>query len=52
MTEPHIPVALTFEDVLLVPQKSDVLPSDVDTTTGFSRRIRLNIPIVSSGMDT
>ena len=52
MTEPHIPVALTFEDVLLVPQKSDVLPSEVDTTTGFSRRIRLNIPIVSSGMDT
>ena len=52
MTEPHIPVALTFEDVLLVPQKSDVLPSEVDTTSGFSRRIRLNIPIVSSGMDT
>jgi len=52
VTEPHIPVALTFEDVLLVPQKSDVLPSEVDTTTGFSRRIRLNIPIVSSGMDT
>ena len=52
MTEPQIPVALTFEDVLLVPQKSDVLPSEVDTTTGFSRRIRLNIPVVSSGMDT
>jgi len=52
VTEPHIPVALTFEDVLLVPQKSDVLPSEVDTTTGFSRRILLNIPIVSSGMDT
>ena len=52
MTEPQIPIALTFEDVLLVPQKSDVLPSEVDTTTGFSRRIRLNIPVVSSGMDT
>jgi IMP dehydrogenase len=52
VTEPQIPIALTFEDVLLVPQKSDVLPSEVDTTTGFSRRIRLNIPVVSSGMDT
>ena len=46
------PIALTFEDVLLVPQKSDVLPSQVDTKTRFSRRIPLNIPIVSSGMDT
>jgi len=52
VTEPRIPVALTFEDVLLVPQKSDVLPSEVDTTTRFSRRIGLNIPVVSSGMDT
>ena len=52
MTEQQFPLALTFEDVLLVPQKSDVLPSEVDTTTRFSRRIRLNIPIVSSGMDT
>jgi len=52
VTEQQFPLALTFEDVLLVPQKSDVLPSEVDTTTRFSRRIRLNIPIVSSGMDT
>jgi IMP dehydrogenase len=46
------PIALTFDDVLLVPQKSDVLPTDVDTTSQFTRRIRLNIPVVSAGMDT
>ncbi len=46
------PVALTFDDVLLVPQKSDVLPTDVDTTCQFSKGIRINIPIVSAGMDT
>ena len=43
--------ALTFEDVLLVPQKSDVLPSQVDVTTKLSRNITLNIPIISAGMD-
>ena len=52
MNDDKFPIALTFEDVLLVPQKSDVLPSQVDTKTSFSRRIQLNIPIVSSGMDT
>jgi IMP dehydrogenase len=44
--------ALTFDDVLLVPRKSDVLPSEVDISTRFSRNIRLNIPIVSASMDT
>lgn len=43
---------LTFDDVLLVPRASQVLPSDVDTATRFSRNIRLNIPLVSAGMDT
>ncbi|EQD34553.1 IMP dehydrogenase/GMP reductase, partial [mine drainage metagenome] len=43
---------LTFDDVLLVPAHSTVLPGDVDTGTRFTRRIRLNIPIVSAGMDT
>lgn len=52
MNDHPFPLALTFEDVLLVPQKSDILPSEVDTRTQFSRRIRLNIPIVSAGMDT
>lgn len=46
------PIGLTFDDVLLVPQKSEVLPTEVDTTTQFSKGIRLNIPIVSAGMDT
>lgn len=44
--------ALTFDDVLLVPASSDVVPKDVDVTTVFSRRITLNIPLVSAGMDT
>jgi IMP dehydrogenase len=53
LTEKDLPpIALTFDDVLLVPQKSEVLPTEVDTTTQFSRRIRLNIPIVSAAMDT
>ncbi len=44
--------ALTFDDVLLVPNKSDVLPREVDTSTRFTRSIKLNIPIVSAAMDT
>jgi len=43
---------LTFDDVLLIPAKSEVLPREVDVSTRLSRNIRLNIPIVSSGMDT
>lgn len=43
---------LTFDDVLLVPAFSEVLPSDVDTRTKFSRGIELNIPLCSSAMDT
>ncbi len=46
------PEALTFDDVLLRPAKSDVLPRDVDTSTNLTKRIRLNIPIMSAGMDT
>ena len=42
----------TFDDVLLVPQKSAVLPTEVDTTTRLTANIRLNIPIVSAAMDT
>jgi IMP dehydrogenase len=44
--------ALTFDDVLLVPRRSDVHPREVSTRTRFSRRIGLNIPIVSAAMDT
>ena len=44
--------ALTFDDVLLVPAASSVLPADADTATFVTRAIRLNIPLVSSAMDT
>ncbi|MBK5927190.1 IMP dehydrogenase [Rhodobaculum claviforme] len=44
--------ALTFDDVLLVPAASSVLPSDADTATRITRTVRLNIPLLSSAMDT
>jgi len=43
---------LAFDDVLLMPQASEVLPGDVDTSTYFTKKIKLNVPIVSAGMDT
>jgi len=43
---------LTFEDVLLLPASSDILPRDTDVATWITRRVRLNIPIVSAAMDT
>ena len=43
---------LTFDDVLLIPAYSEVLPREVDLSTQFSRNIRLNVPIVSAAMDT
>jgi len=43
---------ITFDDILLLPCKSDVIPNEVDTSTLFSRHIRLNIPICSAAMDT
>ena len=44
--------ALTFDDVLLVPAASSVLPSDADTSTYVTKAIRMNIPLLSSAMDT
>ena len=44
--------ALTFDDVLLVPQLSSILPKEVDVKTRLTRNIELNIPIVSAAMDT
>ncbi|TET53115.1 MAG: IMP dehydrogenase, partial [Desulfobacteraceae bacterium] len=44
--------ALTFNDILLVPGESAVLPKDIDVKTKLSRNISLNIPIVSAAMDT
>ena len=47
-----ITTALTFDDVLLVPQHSTVLPTQVDVSTRLTRNIRLNVPILSAAMDT
>ena len=52
MLDGPIPEALTFDDVLLLPGKSDVLPSQVDVGTQLTRNIRLNVPLVSAAMDT
>ena len=52
MVNSPVPEALTFDDVLLVPSFSSVLPAEVDTTTKLTRKIRLNIPLVSAAMDT
>jgi len=52
MIEGAIPEGLTFDDVLLLPGKSSVLPAQADTRTCLSRRISLNIPVVAAAMDT
>ena len=49
---PFVPLGLTFDDVLLQPNESDVIPADADTSTWLTRRIRLNVPLLSSAMDT
>ena len=51
-TELGIATALTFDDVLLVPQHSTVLPTQVDVSTRLTRNIRLNVPLASAAMDT
>ena len=45
-------LGLTFDDVLLMPGASDVVPNEVDTTSRLSRRITLKVPLISSAMDT
>jgi IMP dehydrogenase len=52
MITDSIPEGLTFDDVLLVPARSGILPAQADTRTRLSRQIALHIPIVSSAMDT
>ena len=49
---PFAPLGLTFDDVLLQPNESDVIPNEVDTTTQVSRRISIKVPLLSSAMDT
>src|SRR3989344_146505 len=52
MMKKEIQEALTFNDVLLKPAYSEILPADTDVSTHFTREIKLNIPIMSSAMDT
>ncbi len=49
---PFATLGLTFDDVLLQPNQSDIIPSQVDTGTQLTKRIRLNIPLASAAMDT
>jgi IMP dehydrogenase len=52
MEKLHITDGITFDDVLLVPRFSDVTPDEADTSTGLTKRISLNIPLISAPMDT
>ncbi|HDZ61984.1 MAG TPA: IMP dehydrogenase [Nitrospirae bacterium] len=52
MLEDNIKMGLTFDDVLLLPAKSDVLPGEVDVHTHLTKNIKINIPLVSAAMDT
>ena len=51
-SERFVGEGLTFDDVLLVPAESNVLPTDVDLSTNLTKTIRLNTPIMSAAMDT
>lgn len=52
MSSKIIKEGLTYDDVLLVPQKSEILPNDVKTHTKLTNKIELNMPLISAGMDT
>jgi IMP dehydrogenase len=52
MLEKEVRVGLTYDDVVLVPAKSEVLPGETDTRTQISRHVAINIPVVSAAMDT
>ncbi|MGQ9571021.1 MAG: IMP dehydrogenase [Thermodesulfovibrionales bacterium] len=52
MLQDNIPTGLTFDDVLLLPGKSEILPRETDISTLLTRSIKINIPIVSAAMDT
>lgn len=52
MDEKFLPPAITFDDVLLEPRYSDVVPAEVDVSTMLTKRIQLHIPLISSPMDT
>ncbi len=52
MLEKQLRIGLTFDDVVLVPRHSNIIPSEVDPSTQLTRNIRINIPILSAAMDT
>ncbi len=52
MAKKEFPLGLTYDDVLLLPQKTSVLPNQTDVRTRFTRKIKLNMPVVSAAMDT
>src|SRR3984893_7550028 len=52
MIQEQLPEGLTFDDVLLEPARSEVVPAEVDTRTCLTRQIGVNVPIVSAAMDT
>ena len=52
MSDKFAKEGLTFDDVLLLPQASDFTPNEVDLTTNLTTQIKLNIPLMSSAMDT
>lgn len=52
MADDDLPLGLTFDDVLLIPSYSDILPKDIDISTKLTQSIELNIPLVSAAMDT
>jgi IMP dehydrogenase len=52
MLDDNVKIGLTFDDVLLMPAKSDILPGDADISTQLTRDIRINAPIISAAMDT
>ncbi len=52
MLEKQLRMGLTFDDVVLIPRRSNILPSEVDPSTQLTRNIRINIPILSAAMDT
>src|SRR5437870_3944666 len=51
-TEKFIGEGLTYDDVLLIPAYSEVLPRDADVSSQFTKKIKINVPIVSAAMDT
>ena len=52
LPDPFVRLGLTFDDVLLLPDETDVIPSEVDTTTRLTREVTLALPLVSAAMDT